>query len=97
MLKSRSFYGLWLCYAIGALIGLSAIGISSPVAEEIIQIEPGLAASSVALFALFNGISRPLFGWLSDRWKTHYLSDLGLYTHFDWLPADGQGRKRGGY
>ncbi|MFM6059451.1 MAG: OFA family MFS transporter [Microcystis aeruginosa] len=79
MLKSRSFYGLWLCYAIGALIGLSAIGISSPVAEEIIQIEPGLAASSVALFALFNGISRPLFGWLSDRWKPHYLA-IGAYT-----------------
>jgi MFS family permease len=79
MLKSRSFYGLWLCYAIGALIGLSAIGISSPVAEEIIQIEPGLAASSVALFALFNGISRPLFGWLSDRWKPHYLA-IWAYT-----------------
>jgi len=79
MLKSRSFYGLWLCYAIGALIGLSAIGISSPVAEEIIQIDPGLAASSVALFALFNGISRPLFGWLSDRWKPHYLA-IGAYT-----------------
>lgn len=79
MLKSRSFYGLWLCYAIGALIGLSAIGISSPVAEEIIQIESGLAASSVALFALFNGISRPLFGWLSDRIPPHYLA-IGAYT-----------------
>jgi MFS transporter, OFA family, oxalate/formate antiporter len=67
LFKSRAFYGLWICYAIGTLIGLSAIGISSPVAEEIIQIDPGLAASSVALFALFNGISRPLFGWFSDR------------------------------
>jgi MFS family permease len=79
MLKSRSFYGLWICYAIGALIGLSAIGISSPVAEEIIQIEPGLAASSVSLFALFNGVSRPLFGWLSDRFKPRYVA-IGAYT-----------------
>jgi MFS transporter, OFA family, oxalate/formate antiporter len=79
MLKSRSFYGLWLCYAIGALIGLSAIGISSPVAEEIIQIEPGLAASSVSVFALFNGVSRPLFGWLSDRFSPHYVA-IGAYT-----------------
>jgi MFS family permease len=79
MLKSRSFYGLWICYAIGALIGLSAIGISSPVAEEIIQIEPGFAASSVSLFALFNGVSRPLFGWLSDRFKPHYVA-IGAYT-----------------
>lgn len=74
MLKSRSFYGLWICYAIGTLIGLSAIGISSPVGEEIIEISPGLAASSVALFALFNGGSRPLFGWLSDRFQPRYIA-----------------------
>lgn len=74
LLKSRSFYGLWICYAIGTLIGLSAIGISSPVGEEIIQINPSLAASSVALFALFNGLSRPLFGWLSDRFKPRYVA-----------------------
>ena len=72
--RSRSFYGLWFCYAIGTLVGLSAIGISSPVGEELIKINPQLAASSVSLFALFNGISRPLFGWLSDRFKPHYVA-----------------------
>lgn len=74
LLKSRSFYGLWICYTIGTLVGLSAIGISSPVGEEMIEINPGLAASSVALFALFNGISRPLFGWLSDRYRPHQVA-----------------------
>ncbi|TVQ21659.1 MAG: MFS transporter [Leptolyngbya sp. DLM2.Bin15] len=74
MLKSRSFYGLWICYVIGALVGLSAIGISSPVGEELINIDPAVAASSVSLFALFNGISRPLFGWLSDRFRPHYVA-----------------------
>ncbi|WP_330202447.1 L-lactate MFS transporter [Cyanobacterium sp. DS4] len=69
MLKTTSFYGLWFCYAIGALVGLSAIGISSPVGEEIIQIDSNFAARSVSLFALFNGISRPLFGWLTDRFS----------------------------
>lgn len=77
--KSRSFYGLWICYTIGTLVGLSAIGISSPVGEEIIAIDPALAASSVALFALFNGISRPLFGWLSDRFKPRYVA-IATYT-----------------
>ncbi|OUC15755.1 MAG: MFS transporter [Alkalinema sp. CACIAM 70d] len=76
LLKSRSFYGLWLCYAIGTLVGLSAIGISSPVGGEIIAINPTVAASSVSLFALFNGISRPLFGWLCDRFKPHYVAIL---------------------
>jgi len=74
LFKSRSFYGLWICYAIGTLVGLSAIGISSPVGQELININPTVAARSVALFALFNGLSRPLFGWLSDRFKPHYIA-----------------------
>lgn len=74
MLQTRSFYGLWICYMIGALVGLSAIGISSPVAQEIIQLDPALAASSVSLFALFNGLSRPLFGWLTDRFSPKYVA-----------------------
>jgi len=76
LLTSQSFYGLWICYAIGALVGLSAIGISSPVGQEIIRIDPSLAALSVSLFALFNGLSRPLFGWLSDRFRPHYVAIL---------------------
>jgi MFS family permease len=76
LLTSQSFYGLWFCYAIGTLVGLSAIGISSPVGQEVIQISPNLAALSVSLFALFNGLSRPLFGWLSDRFKPHYVAIL---------------------
>ncbi len=76
LLKSRSFYGLWICYAISTLVGLSAIGISSAVGEEIINIDPAVAARSVALFALFNGVSRPLFGWLVDRFKPHYIAIL---------------------
>jgi MFS transporter, OFA family, oxalate/formate antiporter len=74
MVRSRTFYGLWICYAIGTLVGLSAIGISSPVGEEIIRLDPTLAASSVALFALFNGLSRPLFGWMSDRFRPHHMA-----------------------
>ena len=79
LFKSRSFYGPWICYTIGTLVGLSSIGISSPVGEEIIKIEPTVAASSVALFALFNGLSRPLFGWLSDRFKPRYVA-IATYT-----------------
>lgn len=74
LLKNRSFYGLWICYAIATVVGLSAIGISSPVGEEIININPTVAASSVSLFAVFNGVSRPLFGWLSDRFKPHHIA-----------------------
>ncbi len=74
LLRMRSFYGLWSCYMIGTLVGLSAIGISSPVAQEVVQLDPTQAASSVSLFALFNGFSRPLFGWLTDRFQPRYVA-----------------------
>ena len=67
MTKTPAFYGLFLCYVIGCLAGLMAIGISSPVAQEIIKIAPGTAATLVGIFAIFNGAGRPLFGVLTDK------------------------------
>ncbi|MFB2897372.1 OFA family MFS transporter [Aerosakkonemataceae cyanobacterium BLCC-F50] len=69
MMQTSSFYGLWICYTIGTFVGLSAIGISSPVAQEIIKLDAGTAAATVSLFAVFNGLGRPLFGWIADKYK----------------------------
>lgn len=69
MLKTPSFYVLWLCYVFGTLVGLMAIGISSPVGQEVIGLTKAQAAAAVSLFAVFNGLGRPLFGWLTDRIK----------------------------
>ena len=66
--RRRTVPGLWLNDAISTLGGLSAIGIASPVGIELIGISPVMAAASVSLFAVLNGVSRPLFGWLCDRW-----------------------------
>jgi MFS transporter, OFA family, oxalate/formate antiporter len=67
MLQTRTFYGLWLCYTIGTFAGLAAIGISSPLAQEIIKLDKDTAAMAVSLFAVFNGLGRLVFGWLTDR------------------------------
>jgi MFS family permease len=72
LLGSQTFYGLWLCYIIGTFVGLAAIGISSPVAQEIIKLDKETAAMTVSLFAVFNGLGRALFGWLTDRLKPKY-------------------------
>ena len=69
LFQSRSFYGLWLCYVIGTFVGLASIGIASPVAQEIINLDPNTAALSVSLFAIFNGLGRPFFGWFTDRFN----------------------------
>ena len=67
MLKTKGFYGLWICYFIGCLAGLMAISISKPVGTEVVQIEAGLATFLVGFFAIFNGGGRPVFGTLTDK------------------------------
>jgi len=67
MVKTSTFYALWGTYTIGCLAGLMAIGISSPVGQEVAKLTPGMAALSVSIFAIFNGIGRPIFGWLTDK------------------------------
>ncbi|MCC7565444.1 MAG: OFA family MFS transporter [Methanomicrobiaceae archaeon] len=67
MLRTSSFYGLWICFFIGCVAGLMAISIAIPVGTEIVGIEAGFATLLVGLFAIFNGGGRPLFGALTDR------------------------------
>jgi OFA family oxalate/formate antiporter-like MFS transporter len=67
MVRTATFYGLWICFFIGCLAGLMAIGISKPVGTETFGIQSGLATMLVGIFAIFNGGGRPLFGVLNDK------------------------------
>jgi len=69
MVKTSTFLGLFLCYIIGCLAGLMAIGISASVAQEIIKIDPATSATLVGVFAVFNGVGRPIFGVLTDKFS----------------------------
>ncbi|MBU7581890.1 MAG: OFA family MFS transporter [Nostoc sp. TH1S01] len=69
ILQAPAFYGLWLCYTIGTFSGLAAIGISSPLAQEIIKLDATTAAATVSLFAVFNALGRLFFGWFTDRFS----------------------------
>lgn len=55
MSKTGTFRGLWLCYTIGALAGLTAIGIAGPVGTEvytpIFAAQLGLAATATEVVA----------------------------------------------
>jgi MFS family permease len=74
MVRTSSFWGLWLCFAIGTLAGLLAIGVAKPVGLEIAE-RSGLRAEEVSSmltllmipFAASNTGGRPLFGWAVDR------------------------------
>lgn len=72
--RTGVFYALWICYMIGTLAGLMAIGISKQVGFEVAAGigwgEKEVSALLTALmvpFALCNGVGRPLFGWLTDK------------------------------
>ncbi|ALQ51022.1 L-lactate MFS transporter [Nitrosomonas ureae] len=67
MLETPSFYALWATYTIGCLAGLMAIGIASPVGTEVAKLDATMAALAVSLFAIFNGLGRPIFGTITDK------------------------------
>jgi len=67
MAKTSTFWGLFFCFLIGSIAGLMAIGISKPVGNEIIKITGETAATLVGVFAIFNALGRPLFGFLTDK------------------------------
>jgi MFS family permease len=74
MSRTTAFYGLWICYVIGALAGLMAIGVAKPAGLEVAA-NAGIAEAdiSVALtnlvlpFAFCNAVGRPIFGTLTDK------------------------------
>jgi OFA family oxalate/formate antiporter-like MFS transporter len=78
MVKTSTYWGLFLCFIIGSIAGLMAIGISKPVGNEIIKISGETAATLVGVFACFNALGRPLFGWLTDKINPRNAAILNL-------------------
>jgi MFS family permease len=74
MTKTKTFIGLWICYTIGTLAGLMAIGVAKPAGLEVAANEGMDAAAAGILmtnlilpFAFCNAGGRPLFGTLTDK------------------------------
>jgi MFS family permease len=67
MLRRGTFYALWSVFTIGSLAGLMAIGFSKDFGIDVAGLSGSAATLAVSVFAVFNGIGRPLFGWLNDR------------------------------
>lgn len=74
MTKTKTFIGLWVCYTIGTLAGLMAIGVAKPAGLEVAANEGMDAAAAGILmtnlilpFAFCNAGGRPIFGTLTDK------------------------------
>jgi MFS transporter, OFA family, oxalate/formate antiporter len=67
MMRSKTFRGLYLNFILGTTIGLMLIGLTANVGIQFIGLETSEVSQWMALFAVFNGIGRPIFGWLTDK------------------------------
>ncbi|HRK98905.1 MAG TPA: MFS transporter, partial [Trichococcus flocculiformis] len=67
MMKSANFKGLYFNFIIGTMIGLMMIGLTNSIGIELIGMAQKDVVLFISVFAVFNGIGRPVFGWLTDR------------------------------
>jgi len=69
---------LYLYFVMATTIGLMMIGLSYYIGVTVYGFNPWSIALSMSLFAVMNGISRPIFGWLMDRKGFYYSVKLSL-------------------
>ncbi len=76
MMKKPLFWLIWSSFLLSIYGSLLIIGILPSYGREVILLSGGQAAIPISLFALSNGLSRPLAGFISD--KTGILSVLSI-------------------
>lgn len=67
MLNDKSFKGIYLNFIIGTTIGLMLVGMTTSIGVEYVKLTPITVTMFMTIFAIFNGMGRPIFGWLTDR------------------------------
>lgn len=72
MIKTPIFKGLYINLLLGTTIGLMMIGISSIIAVEYIELEFSKVALLLSLFAICNGLGRPFFGVITDKYSARH-------------------------
>lgn len=67
VLRSPMFWDIWLIFVLVIAGGLMCIGLIPPYGEKILKLTPATAAIAISIFAVVNGLGRPLAGFLADR------------------------------
>jgi OFA family oxalate/formate antiporter-like MFS transporter len=66
MLKTTTFWLLWIMCFISVGVGLSIFSQGSPMGQEVAKLTPIIAEGALAFGALVNGLGRPVLGLISD-------------------------------
>lgn len=69
MIRMRTFKGIYLNFVIGTMIGLMLIGSTVNIGVDYVGMDSKIVTQFMALFAIFNGLGRPIFGWVTDKLK----------------------------
>lgn len=80
MLRMRSFYTLWICYAMATFAGLTAIGMTASFGHAVVGLSVPTAAATVAALGIANGVGRPVFGLVHDRLGTRTTVSLSFFA-----------------
>lgn len=67
VLKNKKFLTLYFLFFLSTFIGLSVIGLTGNIGTELIGLTEAKVALFVGIFAIFNGVGRPLFGYINDK------------------------------
>lgn len=79
MIKNPNFKWLYLSFFIGTTIGLKLVGITGNIGLKLVEMNSKDAALFISIFAIFNGLGRPFFGWFVDKYSVRHAMFLS-YT-----------------
>lgn len=67
MIRTKSFYFIWVMFLFGCMSGLLVIGLAKDIGVGLAGLEDAVAANAVAIIALFNAGGRVVWGSISDK------------------------------
>ncbi len=65
--RNKQYRSLYILFLLGTFIGLTYIGFTGSFAKDLVLIEEATIPLLISLFAIFNGLGRPMFGHLHDQ------------------------------
>ncbi len=82
MIRSKNFKGIYISFLIGTMIGLMIVGMTNSVGIDMIKLPQSKVTFLMTIFAVFNGVGRPMFGWITDKLniKKSMLISYGLIS-----------------
>lgn len=74
----KAFVYLYALFLSATTIGLMMIGLSFPIGTVYYEFDETIVTIGVSLFALSNGLARPLFGYFMDRFGFHITASISF-------------------